>query len=78
MRLLYVALTRARDRLMMGGLLVIFALLSLLYNITQPMFEAPDEGDHFAYADLLARTGRLPDLTADLTTSHEIIQPPLE
>ncbi len=68
---------RARDRLMMGGLLVIFALLSLLYNITQPMFEAPDEGDHFAYADLLARTGRLPDLTADLTTSHEIIQPPL-
>jgi 4-amino-4-deoxy-L-arabinose transferase-like glycosyltransferase len=72
-----VPVPECHDRLWMGGLLAVFALLSLLYNVTQPLFEAPDEGDHFAYADLLARTARLPDLTADLTTSHEIIQPPL-
>jgi len=65
------------NRLWMGGLLVVFVLLCLLYNVVQPVFEAPDEGDHFAYADFLARTARLPDLAADLTTSHEIIQPPL-
>ncbi len=70
-------LPASRARLWLGGLLAIFVLLSLLYNITQPVFEAPDEGDHFAYANLLARTSQLPDVTADLKISHEIIQPPL-
>ncbi len=60
-----------------GALLAVFVLLSLSYNAVQPLFEAPDEGDHFAYADYLARERRLPDLAHDLAVSHEIIQPPL-
>ncbi|HEY3291812.1 MAG TPA: glycosyltransferase family 39 protein [Anaerolineae bacterium] len=66
-----------RHRIWMSAVLIVFGVLCLLYNVTLPLFEAPDEGDHFAYASLLVRTGRLPDLTADLATSHEIIQPPL-
>jgi 4-amino-4-deoxy-L-arabinose transferase-like glycosyltransferase len=59
------------------GLLVLFLILCLVYNVILPVFEAPDEGDHFAYANLLANTRQLPDLAQDISTSHEIIQPPL-
>ena len=58
-------------------LLGIFVVLCAVNNVTLPLFEAPDEGDHFHYADLLAREQRLPDLTRDLRVSHEIVQPPL-
>jgi 4-amino-4-deoxy-L-arabinose transferase-like glycosyltransferase len=58
-------------------LLILFTVLSVWNNIALPIFEAPDEGDHFHYADFLARERRLPDLTLDLPVSHEIVQPPL-
>ena len=58
-------------------LLAGFLALCIVYNVTLPVFEAPDEGDHFHYADFLARERHLPDLVQDLAQSHEIIQPPL-
>ncbi len=41
-------------------LLLAFLLLGLLYSLTVPVFEAPDEDAHFAYARYLAETWRLP------------------
>jgi 4-amino-4-deoxy-L-arabinose transferase-like glycosyltransferase len=61
----------------MALLLAGFLALCVVYNVTLPIFEAPDEGDHFHYADFLARERHLPDLVQDLGQSHEIIQPPL-
>ena len=61
----------------MALLLAGFLALCVVYNVTLPVFEAPDEGDHFHYADFLARERHLPDLVQDLGQSHEIIQPPL-
>jgi 4-amino-4-deoxy-L-arabinose transferase-like glycosyltransferase len=67
----------ARPRRVLVGILAVYLLLCGLFNVTLPLFEAPDEGDHFHYADYLARERRLPDLVRDLPQSHEIIQPPL-
>ena len=53
-----------------------FIALCLLYNVTLPVFEAPDEVAHYTAADYLARERRLPDLNTTLP-SHESSQPPL-
>lgn len=48
--------------------------LCLTYNVTLPIFEAPDEASHFRFAHYLAIERRLPDLKRDLP-SHEVTQP---
>ncbi|PJF47315.1 MAG: hypothetical protein CUN48_09295 [Candidatus Thermofonsia Clade 3 bacterium] len=57
-------------------ILVAFLALCAIYNVTLPIFEAPDEASHFRYAHYLASEGRLPDLKRDLP-SHEVTQPVL-
>ncbi len=57
-------------------ILVAFLALCMVYNVTLPIFEAPDEASHFRYAHYLASEGRLPDLKRDLP-SHEVTQPVL-
>lgn len=57
-------------------ILVAFLALCVIYNVTLPMFEAPDEASHFRYAHYLASERRLPDLKRDLP-SHEVTQPVL-
>lgn len=57
-------------------LVAAFAALCILYNVTLPIFEAPDEISHFTYTAWLARERRLPDLNAELP-AHEASQPPL-
>ncbi|MCG8347603.1 MAG: hypothetical protein MI924_07460 [Chloroflexales bacterium] len=55
-------------------------LLSILYNLTVPLGEGPDEPGHMAYVFFLAREGRLPVQTTDSHTSDvpgEGHQPPL-
>lgn len=37
-----------------------FALLSVIYSLTIPVFEASDESRHFAVIDYIRQTGRLP------------------
>ena len=60
------------------GLVALFLVLSLFYNFLSPLFEAPDEFDHFRYAVWLADGNGLPHLVDDLeTVGHEIGQPPL-
>lgn len=61
---------------MLGCIVGAFLGLCLLYNVTLPIFEAPDEASHFRYAHYLADERRLPDLKRDLP-SHEVTQPVL-
>lgn len=61
---------------MLRFLLAAFVALCVLYNVTLPIFEAPDEVSHFTYAAWLARERRLPDLNVELP-AHEAAQPPL-
>jgi hypothetical protein len=55
-----------------------YILLGIVYNISLPLFEAPDEFSHFRYIHWLATEHRLPDMNEDLATvGHEVWQPPL-
>ncbi|MDW8396697.1 MAG: phospholipid carrier-dependent glycosyltransferase, partial [Anaerolineae bacterium] len=65
-------------------ILAAFLGLCLVYNVSLPIFEAPDEGSHFYYAHYLATERRFPDLRQMLDESnperqpfHEITQPAL-
>jgi hypothetical protein len=60
------------------ALLLIFIGLSLVYNTSLPLFEAPDEMDHFRYADWFSTEKKLPHIISDLpAVGHELFQPPL-
>jgi hypothetical protein len=63
-----------RDTKLVAIILAVFMALCLIYNVTLPVFEAPDEASHFRYAHYLATERRLPDLKQDLP-SHEVTQP---
>lgn len=68
-------ITRHKALLVLLGL---FWGLGLLYNVSLPLFEAPDEMAHFRYVHWLADERRLPDMVADYPAiGHEIWQPPL-
>jgi 4-amino-4-deoxy-L-arabinose transferase-like glycosyltransferase len=58
-------------------LVAAFVVLSLAYSIATPIFEAPDEPEHFFYARYLAETGRLPLPEKDTLWAQEATQPPL-
>jgi hypothetical protein len=59
-------------------ILIAFVLLGLIYSATVPLFEAPDEIWHFAFADHLAHGSGLPVLSANKSAFlREAGQPPL-
>jgi 4-amino-4-deoxy-L-arabinose transferase-like glycosyltransferase len=59
-------------------ILLVYLALGGLYNVSLPLFEAPDEAAHFRYIHWLAEERRLPDMVADYPAiGHEIWQPPL-
>ena len=58
-------------------LLILFCSLALVNNLSTPLFEAPDEFDHFSYAHWLATGHRLPHIVEDRGQVGEIWQPPL-
>ncbi|HEY3342822.1 MAG TPA: glycosyltransferase family 39 protein, partial [Anaerolineae bacterium] len=62
-------------RILIGGLLAVFFILCIAYNLALPLFEAPDEGAHYIYVDYIASHRQLPDLEHML--SHEVSQTPL-
>ncbi len=63
----------------LAHLLAAFVLVGLLYNVAIPLFEAPDEVWHFAFADHLARGQGLPYFAGDQKPvfMREAGQPPL-
>lgn len=58
-------------------LLLLFCGLALLNNLLTPLFEAPDEFDHFSYGHWLASGHGLPDMVKNRGQVGEIWQPPL-
>ncbi len=62
------------------GILSLFLLLAMIYNVTTPLGEGPDEPGHLDYALFLVRAGRLP-VQSSASTSDDVPgeghQPPL-
>ena len=59
-------------------LLLLFGLLVLLHNWATPIFEAPDEAQHYAYVRWIVGTRTLPPLDDDRSgAAQEVAQPPL-
>jgi len=59
-------------------LLLLFLLLGLVYGVTTPLFEAPDEVWHYAYVRYLVEKHALPGLTDTASNAYqEVAQPPL-
>lgn len=60
-------------------ILIVYLLLSLVYNVTVPIFEAPDEPQHFMFVKHLADGKGLPvqGEAANSTWAQEGSQPPL-
>lgn len=68
----------ARTHASLLVILLIFIVLGMLYNISLPLFEAPDEMAHFRYVNWLATGHSLPNISADVhAVGHEVGQPPL-
>lgn len=68
----------ARTHASLIAVLLTFFVLGGLYNISQPLFEAPDELAHFRYASWLATGHGLPHIITDVQgIGHEVGQPPL-
>jgi hypothetical protein len=60
------------------ALLVVFAVLGLVYSVTVPLFEAPDEPWHFNYVHYVAQGYGLPSMqNNDSGAYQEVGQPPL-
>jgi 4-amino-4-deoxy-L-arabinose transferase-like glycosyltransferase len=59
-------------------ILVAFVLLSTTYSVVTPIFEAPDELQHYFFVQHLAERGRLPVITGPVPDIQaEVHQPPL-
>lgn len=70
--------TQIKKRWLLGGILAIYIALAVVTNVTTPLFEAPDEADHYRFARWLSSGQAYPDLTQDaLAAGHEIWQMPL-
>jgi len=63
----------------MALIAVLFAVLGMVYNLTTPIFEAPDETSHFLYVKYLADGNGPPPLVyaEDDVGQGEMHQPPL-
>lgn len=61
-----------------GLILFAFIGLGITYSLVTPIFEAPDEGDHYRYINYLAEKGSLPVVEgSENPVGHEVWQPPL-
>jgi hypothetical protein len=52
---------------------LVASLSAACWSVITPPFQAPDEPSHFAYAQLLAETGRLPDSNSGAVSKEEAI-----
>jgi 4-amino-4-deoxy-L-arabinose transferase-like glycosyltransferase len=69
---------RMPDRHALALILLVFVILATVYNVSMPLFEAPDEMDHFRYVLWLVQNHRVPDMILDhIQVGHEVGQPPL-
>ena len=67
-----------RDRRLLGIIMVVYITLTIINNVMLPLFEAPDEADHYRFAHWLAAGQAYPDLIQNAAVAgHEIWQTPL-
>ncbi|MFN2107186.1 MAG: DUF2142 domain-containing protein [Candidatus Promineifilaceae bacterium] len=70
-----------RHRLLLALILAGYVIVTLLYGVINPLFEAPDEHWHYFTAQYIAENGRLPYVASgadyDEWLSQEAAQPPL-
>lgn len=66
-----------RRRWVLSVILALYFVVAIGFSVATPIFEAPDEPEHFFYAHHLARTGRLPVAEAGTPWAQEATQPPL-
>ena len=67
-----------RDRRLLGFIMVVYVTLTIINNVMLPLFEAPDEADHYRFARWLASGQAYPDLIQNAAVAgHEIWQTPL-
>jgi hypothetical protein len=52
---------------------LVAALSAACWTVITPPFQAPDEPSHFAYAQLLAETGRLPSSSSGAVSQEEVM-----
>jgi 4-amino-4-deoxy-L-arabinose transferase-like glycosyltransferase len=60
-----------REWLLIGLLLLIMLLKGVLWSVSFPLWQGPDEDDHYAVIQFIAETGRLPD-EADVYLPDEV------
>ena len=64
-------MTPRRERGILWALVVGHLLLILAYSVINPLGEAPDEADHWAYVVHIAREGELPGAKVLVLTANE-------
>lgn len=71
------AFLEKRPRVSVGVLVAIYLVLGIVYSVSLPVFEAPDEMWHYSYVRYLVRKHRLPPWDVDSPVGQESSQPPL-
>lgn len=66
-----------RTRWVLAAILLLYLAVAVGFSVATPIFEAPDEPEHFFYARYLAQTGRLPVAEEGARWAQEATQPPL-
>ncbi len=66
-----------KPRWILAAILTLYLALAVAFSAATPIFEAPDEPEHFFYARHLAQTGRLPVAEEGTPWAQEATQPPL-
>jgi len=66
-----------RARWVLAAILIAYLAVAIAFSVATPVFEAPDEPQHFFYARHLAQTGRLPVAEEEALWAQEATQPPL-
>ena len=70
-------LMRSVRRYSLPIVIAAYLLLGILYSAAVPLFEAPDERQHYGYVQHLAAEHRLPPQGGETLAEHEASQPPL-
>ena len=65
-----------RERLALGGLVVLYLISAIGFALVTPYGETPDEYAHMAYIDYIISRSALPPIRKNLAT-YEAQQPPL-
>lgn len=66
-----------KARWVLTAILALYLVVAVAFSAATPIFEAPDEPEHFFYARYLAQTGRLPVAEKGTLWAQEATQPPL-